>query len=242
MKELEQIADAYKSMQYMKVQGDFVPVNESSLTHILGHKIRGYGIISACRSENDKKRNRELSSQLVDDIRAEGFGYIPVRGGFREKTEDGYKDVYEMSYLVPCHERDGIDHPYEHLADVLFELGQKYQQQAILLCPPNGTPRYVVTKDYTETDDDGNVLNTYKVGDISMEFGDNVRLNDLTQEYFTSLNKVSEHPTDPLVKNVRRFTFESAEFPGDSLTYQQGHIRHMRGEINRIARYKDLQK
>lgn len=234
IKGLYEIAEAYKSMK-MAVRGNFVPVNESSLMHILGHKIRGYGIISACRSENDKRTNNELSDQLKKDIRSAGFGYIPVRGGFRERTDDGIVDVFEMSYLVPCHEMDGIDRPYEYLERTLIELGVKYGQEAVLLCPPNGTPRYVVTKEYDETDDEGNVIKTYKIGDISMEFGDKVKLNDLAQDYFTSLNTVSEYPKNPLGKNVRRFTFESAEFPGDSLSYQQGHIRHCKGEINRIA-------
>lgn len=234
MSELQKIAEAYEEMKSIKVRSEPVPVNESSLTHILGHKARGYGIISACRSENDKQRNDELSKKLRKDIRDAGFGFIPVHGGFRETTDDGRQvDVFETAYLVPCHNMDGIDHPFDYLAEVLVELGQKYGQESVLLCPPNGNPKYVVTKEYEDSDENGNSIK-HDIGDVSMEFPNGVKLNDLTQTYFTSLNTIGKHPTNPLGKNVRRFTFESATFPGDSLTYQTGHRRHYNGEINRV--------
>ena len=71
-----------------------------------------FGVISAYQ-EGSKKQNQERHGQLMRDLQKAGYRPIPLRGS--------WEGVTEKSVLVPR-----ID------PKVLFELGRKYQQDAVI--------------------------------------------------------------------------------------------------------------
>jgi len=84
------------------------PLVESSLSRILQH-IEGnkaFGIVSAFRDMNSKKENMNKHVELKKAVRDAGYGYIEMRGGYREET--GF--VSELSLFVPnISKKDIID-------------------------------------------------------------------------------------------------------------------------------------
>ena len=75
------------------------PLVESSLSRILQH-IEGkksFGVVSAFRDMNSRKENMDKHVELKKAVRDAGYGYIEMRGGYREET--GF--VSELSLFVP---------------------------------------------------------------------------------------------------------------------------------------------
>lgn len=75
------------------------PLVESSLSRILQHVEgkKAFGVISAFRDMNSKKENMNKHVELKKAVRDAGYGYIEMRGGYREET--GF--VSELSLFVP---------------------------------------------------------------------------------------------------------------------------------------------
>jgi hypothetical protein len=75
------------------------PLVESSLSRILQHieGDRAFGIVSAFRDMNSKKENMSGHVELKKAVRDAGYGYIELRGGYREET--GF--VSELSLFIP---------------------------------------------------------------------------------------------------------------------------------------------
>ncbi len=75
------------------------PLIESSLSRILQHieGNRAFGIVSAFRDMNSKKENMNKHVELKKAVRDAGYGYIEMRGGYREET--GF--VTELSLFIP---------------------------------------------------------------------------------------------------------------------------------------------
>jgi len=172
--------------------------------------------------------NRAMSQQLRRALSKAGIGFVPVYGGFRE----GDTEVVEASYiLMPMnHNHKGVD--FEKVRDTAIELGIKYGQDSVAICPPNEAPYFYVTRDYTDKN------GVHKVGDEQRWFKKGMKLNDVTEEFFTSLNKVHEHPTDGRGATVKRFSYidESIRFNPDALSLSEGHMRWAEGEIFRMKR------
>lgn len=172
--------------------------------------------------------NQMMSRELCNDLRKAGIGFVPVYGGFRE----GDTEVVEASYiLLPMnHDRKEVD--FEKVRDTAIELGIKYGQDSVAICPPNEAPYFYVTRDYT--DDTGD----HKVGDEQRWFKQGMKLNDVTKTFFTSLNKVHEHPTDGRGATVKRFSYvdESIRFKPDALSLSEGQMRWANGELFRMKR------
>ena len=85
-----------------------IPLVESSLSRILQHieGNRAFGIVSAFRDMNSKKENMNKHVELKKAVRDAGYGYIEMRGGYKEET--GF--VSELSLFVPnISKKDIID-------------------------------------------------------------------------------------------------------------------------------------
>ena len=225
----------------MPVRKPVKKVNEASLTHVLGNISKGMLGVSACRhswvqymkkrlgdktkalTKNELHRfetnnywNRKKTAELKADLDRLGIGYILKNGGYKEdaKTETGEKikvDVFERTFICQPGGRDGMT--FDELLKTVADLGRKYDQESILVCPPGGTPFYMSTKpgqhrwDDPEADvDDGGSL---------LEFPNGVAVNDLDQEAFTAMNKVKKWPdkirdkdTNKWYPSPRRFTLK----------------------------------
>jgi hypothetical protein len=226
---LSKIAESYS------VMGSYVPLTEASLSHILRKDKydQGYVIVSACRGDWDKDpeenrhQNNEKTKELKADAKEAGFGFIPVYGGFIEnKGTPDAQDVFEKSLMVFPFSNRGENLPFNNLANWAKKMGRKYNQDSVLIKEPTidgdvKEPYYFVTSSR-----DGN-----KIGDKQMWFGkDTYKINDIAQEYFTSLRKKTRrHNLDDV---PRRFSLtENVYVNRDPMSYNEGHSRFMSGEI-----------
>lgn len=224
------IAEAYRKIAESM---SMLELSEASLAHVLGKQDVGYCIVSACRGdwvayeidsiggvESDKFKslpkdvqasyvnprywNNIKTKELQSDLRSMGLGYVPVFGGYKEGRDSKNpesspgKDVYERSFLIPAQSAGGDENPFERVKRAAIELGKKYRQEAVLICPPGEAPYYYVTTQYPNGD---------PVGTEQRWFGKDAKLNDVAQEYFTSLNKVNHTDGDFGKGTVKRFTF-----------------------------------
>ncbi len=207
------------------------PITESSINRILNtHSKEGMAIISAIRSsKNDKSEkdrnetnriNNENTDALIKDIKASGFGYISVYGGYR--GTDGVVDDYEPSFIITAFNRDGDKQEINKLFKFAIEMCAKYDQNSILFKAPNEAPNY-----YNR--------NGVKINKSS---SNKTITDDLTQEFFTSLIKTknidNENP-----ERSKRFTYD-IQFEGKSYgiylnpgpaTYGERVMRRGGGEL-----------
>lgn len=258
---------------------DFQPLTEASLAHVLKKEADGYFIISACRHDwvdfelekyggadteefyssvpSERRKafldpqywNNLKTKELATDLKRLGYGYVPVYGGWRERSDehpDGVT-VMEQSFFVPVQKVDGDMDRFNAIMKDIVDLGIKYRQEAVAICPPNGVPYYYVTNAKAAGE---------PVGTIRNWFGKGYVLNDVLQDFFTSLNKVNDQRSDFNRGTAKRFTFKDKPATGASGTagepgeadestggwkfflnpepgdYAGGHARYMRGEIN----------
>ena len=207
----------------------FQPLTEASLAHVLKKRADGYFIISACRSDwpeieiakiggrngaaflglTNNRRNEMLdphywnnvrTEELEDDLRRLGYGFVPVYGGFRERTaaHPNGTVVMEQSFFVPVQKTAGNASAYNAIRNNIINLGVKYMQEVVAICPPNGSPYYYVTNATAAKAPVGTVI-----GGFSRDY----RLNDVLQDFFTSLNKVDDERSDFGKGTAKRFTF-----------------------------------
>jgi len=102
---------------------------ESSLGRIYQHtKENTFGTITANRGELSSTENAARNAQLSSEIRAAGFGFIPVTGVYTEnKGEATERKVEEKSFFVISAKNDG-----GKLKGHLLKWGKKYNQDSIL--------------------------------------------------------------------------------------------------------------
>jgi len=94
-------------------------LSESSMSRIFSH-IEGkgsFGVISAFRGEHGKKENIGRHGELKKLIREKGYGFIEMRGGYKE--EGGF--VNELSLFIPNIKKKAI-----------VELGTQYDQHSVI--------------------------------------------------------------------------------------------------------------
>lgn len=191
------------------------------------HTSNGYVIISACRGSNDfnldetnpqqfnksKQINNQRTKELLNDIRKKEFTYTPCFGGFVENKElENEQDVYKKSFIIYPYKRDK-SYNFQELKDFAIEMCNKYNQNSVLIKAPTDKPKYY-----------------NKNGDIKMELNGDATFNDITQKYFTDLNKNTINKIKPNSKPTR-FTFTETYIPLLPQTYSEGHIRYLKGEV-----------
>tara|TARA_Y100001937_G_scaffold121361_1_gene180001 strand:- start:506 stop:1084 length:579 start_codon:yes stop_codon:yes gene_type:complete len=160
-------------------------LNESSLSRILQHieSDRSFGVLSAFRGGLSKKENMERHADLKDKVRGMGYGFIEMRGGYKE--EDG-GFVNELSLFVP-----GID------KRALVDLGSDLDQDSVIYKDKKSF-ELVGTNRATGK---GKVLMNFKGGGSR----DSITLaKDAIKDFFSSLVKGSQRG--------KKFLFQTEEF------------------------------
>jgi hypothetical protein len=161
---------------------------------------KGFIIVSAERSCEAEKgssctsqeieiqivNNNKNDKQIRQDIRKDGFGFVPTNGGYREKVigKDGTETYVdnphpEKSYIIQNTFEDT-----RRIEQLGKDLCTKYNQDSFLFKPPQAQD----PKAYF-VDRNGNILATFTGKTIS----------DLTQQYYTYLRK--ENP-------IKRFSLK----------------------------------
>jgi len=160
-------------------------LNESSLSRILSHVEgdRSFGVISAFRGGLSKQENMERHSELKDKIRKMGYGFIEMRGGYKE--EDG-GFVNELSLFIP-----GVD------KKEIIRLGNDYDQDSVIY---KDKESFTLLGTNAATGR-GKVLMNFKGGGPR----DSVTLaKDAIKDFFSSLVKGSQRG--------KKFLFQTEEF------------------------------
>lgn len=203
-----------------------VRLTETSVNRLLGdkHANAGYIILSASRGgislDNPKQNeiNNANSKTLRDDIKKAGFTFVPVYGGYREKENGEERDVYEYSYFVFNFDRDGNQKNFEDLYKFGLAMCAKYNQDSILVKAPNDVPKYI-----------------NRNGEVEMEFNGSTKLNDMAQQYFTSIVKTKNMDANQEGRKDSRFSFMECYINPAPETYNERHIRYLNGETFLIS-------
>ncbi len=187
-------------------------ISETSLNRLFDkHYPDGFIIITSYRGDKTKEENNKTFEELKATIKGAKYSFIPVYGGFIENlVTDQETTVYEPALLVPNHIIGSVNtyDNSEALKTLGLELCKKYNQYSIL---------YKTKVDKNEAfyiDKEGNVDYTFT----------NKTINDLTQQYFTKLNK------DQVAKTDKRFTFTEEVYlstsPKDTNEARKRHGEH----------------
>ena len=125
-----------KSSYVMDGYDKYNKISESSLSRIMKHIENGFFTLSAFRSENDEKKNREDTRKLMADIRGKGLGFIQLIGGYVEHDQETGEpvNVEEISLFVP-YIKDSMSE--DEFLGVTRELAVKYNQEGLIVCLPS---------------------------------------------------------------------------------------------------------
>lgn len=184
MKKFTQYLDS-RGLQEALSRRDVAEVSlvESKLSRVFQYvedDKKDFGIVSAFRAVNSDKENKARHEELKKAVRAMGYGYIELRGGY--KGDEGY--VEELSLLIPNITKKGI-----------VDLGRKFQQHSVMY--KNDQDFY-----YIGTNEEagvGKVLMRFKKG----EGQDNLELaKHKVVDFFSQLKK-GAHSDKKFVFNVK---------------------------------------
>ena len=111
-------------------------INEASLGRIYQHvvsnpKMKNWGVVTASRGELTPAENKQRNTELENDLRKLGYGFVHVDGMWQEcrKPDTEYKDCPD-DMKVPTEEKSLFipNISQEHIQ----ALGKKYQQDSVL--------------------------------------------------------------------------------------------------------------
>lgn len=210
-------------------KADLVSLNETNAKRLIDrHTADGYVIISPCRGGSDfgldpkdPKQKQKLADinnkrvkELVDILKKTDFSYTPTYGGFIENQgKPNEENVYERSFVVYNHHKDGSVGDFEELRKFALDMAKKYNQDSVLIKAPNSNPQYVKQD-----------------GEIDFGFDGDVAFNDLSQEFFTDLHKNS-HKTMRDSSKPTRFSFLESYINPAPQCYGERISRARMGEI-----------
>lgn len=210
-------------------KADLVSLNEVNAKSLIDrHTADGYVIISPCRGgadfgldPNDPTQKEKLAyinnqrvKELVGILKQADFSYTPTYGGFIENQgTPNEENVYERSFVVYNHHKDGSVGDFEELRQFALDMAKKYNQDSVLIQEPNGKPQYVKQD-----------------GEVDFGFDGDVAFNDLSQEYFTDLHKNS-HKTMGDGSRPTRFSFLESYINPAPQCYGERVSRAKMGEI-----------
>lgn len=225
-------------------------LNEGSLKRIFDlHNKNGFIIISAFRSDwdvNNPVRNREMNNlktkELLNIIRGSKWSYSMVYGGFIEtikdnetegnvdssKTNEFKNHVYETSFMIFNYTKKGDVGDINELFNLGTTLCGMFNQESFMFKGLDDSVPMWVDRNGEQTPG---------------RFTGNYTLNDIAQDYFTSLIKTKEllpttstkekHTTFP--DTIKRFThevvFEGLYANPPYCTLNEKRLRSVGGEI-----------
>lgn len=221
------LAECYSEKTSNKA--NLVSLNEVNAKSLIDrHSKDGYVIISPCRGGADfgldpsnpqeKEQlahiNNERIKELVNILKQSDFSYTPTYGGFIENQgEDNEENVYERSFVVYNHHKDGSVGDFKELYDFALEMAKKYNQDSVLVKAPNGKPEYVKQD-----------------GEVDFGFDGDVAFNDAQQTYFTDLHKNTDK-YDMKNRKPTRFSFLECYINPAPQCYGERISRARNGEI-----------
>ncbi len=170
---------------------DLRELTEANLNRISrGHNKDGYIVISAFFKDRTIEENNQKTKELKAALTTKGYSYVPVFGGYRYM--DTHKETMEKSFCVYPIQRGWQRKPIDFnvFKENMIKLGKKYEQNSILICPPNEKPRYLYLADMHEEKPFSNI--TY---------------NDTNRENFTALKKWNADKFNQ--GKPQRFTYEN---------------------------------
>lgn len=145
-------------------------LDESSLSRIMTHINKDtFGVISPFRKENSDKENNEKYKDLVKKIKEMGYGFIPLKGGYKEET--GF--VNEKSLFIPNIKRKE-----------LIDLGKEYKQYSVIHKDKNDFSEIGTNKNAGI----GKILTSFKIKGKNISVGD---VGNIFTEFFSKLVKGS---------------------------------------------------
>ena len=215
---------------YTTNNGKLVSINEVNVKSMLDrHSENGFIAISPCRgyadfdidpSEPDAQQklaeiNNKRIKECISLIKASGFSYTPVYGGFIEnKGTDDEQNVYERSFIIYNNKKSGEVPDFKELYDFGIELARKYNQDSVLVKAPGEPPRYITQN-----------------GDVDMEFSGKTSFNDLSQEYFTDMHKNTDKFGNISNRRPTRFSYVESYINPAPQCLNEAHVRALNGEI-----------
>lgn len=153
-----------------------VNISEASLGRLYQHIGKdAILMISANRSELEQSENKSNTNALKRYIKAANFGYNRVKGGYKEKMEDGSMvEVEEDSFIVYA-DKDKEKTLYK----LGLALGKKFNQDSILFVSSEGKAQFISTRQDSSL---GPIGTKQNLGDFSF--------NSISQ-YYTKIGKKS---------------------------------------------------
>ncbi len=182
-------------------------LTESSLSrlwrHIMEHES---GIISAFRNDQTRKENMQKNRELKAQLLEKGYGITKVEGSFIENfdTPEAVK-VSENSLFVSNRKDD------DNFALKLARLGEKYDQDSVLIIPKGGEGAYLFGT--SKTNDFPPYGDTFEVGNLKMgeeaEFmtkvGDRpITFAENSLEVFEDLSRNTKWAIKKIVDNLKK--------------------------------------
>lgn len=118
-------------------------LQESSLSRIWGKTQKHTcGTITGYRDEITKAQVKKNNNEIVNYLQGKGYSVTKIQGNYIENFgSDSAKEVSEPSYFVCNHKVDGDDKG--QLEKDLFKLGQRFDQDSILMIPFGGKNAYL---------------------------------------------------------------------------------------------------
>jgi hypothetical protein len=119
-------------------------IQESSLSRIWSKtQEHSCGVITGYRDENSKSQNKQNNREIVNYLQAKGYSLTKVKGSYIENFgSENEKEVGEPSFFVCNHKVDGDDNG--QLEKDLRKLGQRFDQDSVLIIPHGGKGAYLV--------------------------------------------------------------------------------------------------
>ena len=182
------------------------PLVEATLNRCLKyHANNGFIMVSACRTTRTPAENYIETGKLIAELKAMGLSHFTVYGGYQE--ENGKFADYETTMFIPAKTVDGDRVSMHTLVDIGKDLGQRYEQDSILVNEPGKDPYWLGTR--TGYSPDGQPPN---YGEVTEVFDGPADVNNPSFPFFTSLVKATyrnldlEHPD-----RLKRFTYTRKE-------------------------------
>ena len=181
---------------------------------------RGYSDFGINPSENGAEErlaaiNNQRIREIIGLIKNSGYSYTPVYGGFIEnKGTDNEQNVYERSFVIYNHDRNGNVGNMSKLIEFGLQLTKKYNQDSILVKSPGEKPKYITQN-----------------GEIDIEFDGKTTFNDMSQDYFTDLHKNTHKFKDSENRRPTRFSYVESYINPAPMGMSEAHSRHLNGEI-----------
>lgn len=156
----------------------------SSFEHSVNHKFPG-GLQSLdaeelydVQREWLRKRNAISDATLKNEIKAAGYSYTPVYGGYHGNELGPTTDTYEPSYVVYSYDREGQLRDFEQLKEFGILMCRKFKQESVYVQAPGEPPVYL----------DGN-------GDqISSNSSDSFKFNRDQEQFYTTTKRDKSSP------------------------------------------------